>query len=353
MEQLKKLKRQSVASLLILIILLGAMGIFGIVASNLFTREPDARNLFDVPRDELEGAYVTVEINNIYGCYAYTETYENGKPTGQITQKEYVIDANEEDYMSLILSGKLMEQADALLEECDAFYYGEINAITKAFTVTGQVQKLSAESLQMYHEVMGYDMLTEAERDILLPLYLAPVNELEPVPLFFGLFFIGIALFFLIWSMSGKYQKQVKEKLTELFGDNTERADEFLRQLMDTPHVNKMHIHGGYILIRQGCNQKLLDSQDLVWAYKQTVQQKLYGIIPMGKTHRLVMKLADGRETFLVMKEADIKEQLTKILNQFPSCAIGYSDQMAALYKKDPNVMRQVAAVQRRTPSNP
>lgn len=348
MEQLKKLKRQSISSLLVLIIFMGAIGVFGIGASNLFASEPEARNLYEVPREELEGAYVTAEIEWVYGCYAYTETYEDNKPTGIITQKEYVIDANENDYMCLILDADMMDQGDALLDECDAFYYGETDAITKTFTVTGEVKPLTGESLSMYQEFMGYDMLSTAEQEIVLPLYLAPANyDLEMVPLFFGLFFIGIAIFFLIYGLSGTCQKQVKKKLEQMFGDNTERADEFLRQLMEAPHVNKVHISGGYILMRQNLNQVLLDSNDLVWAYKQTVQQKLYGIIPMGKSHRLVLRTADKKEFFAVMKEEQVKEQLTKILRQFPTCAIGYSDQMAAFYKKDPDTMRKVAAAQR------
>lgn len=353
MEQLKKLKRRSIASLLALILLLGAIGVFGVAASNLFAKEPEARNLYEVPREELEGAYVTVEVEWIYGCYAYTETYENNRPTGEITQQEYVIDANETDYMCLILDGDWMDKADDLLDECDAFYYGETDQVTKTFTVTGEVKRLPSDSLELYHEAMGYDMLTPAEQEILLPLYLSPASyDLEPVPLFFGLFFIGIALFFLVSALSGAYQKQIKQKLQELFGDNTERADEFLRHMMSTPAVQKMHIDGGYILLQQGITQMLLDSSDLVWAYKQTVRQKLYGIIPMGKSHRLVLKLANKKEVFVVMKEAQIKEQLNKILQQFPTCAIGYSDQMAALYKKDPNVMRQVAAAQRSSAPN-
>lgn len=353
MEQLKKLKRQSIASLLVLIILMGAIGVFGVAASNLFASEPEARNLYEVPREELEGAYVTVDVEWIYGCYAYTETYENNKPTGIITQQEYVIDANEEDYMCLILDGEWMDKADDLLDECDAYYYGETDQITKTFTVTGEVKKLPSDSLELYYEAMGYDMLSAAEQEILLPLYLSPASyELEVVPLFFGLFFIGFAVFFLIYGLSGACQKQVKNKLNQLFGDNTERADEFLRQLMETPHINKVHISNGYVLMRQNLNQVLLDSNDLVWAYKQTVRQKLYGIIPMGKTHRLVMKTADKKEFFAVMKEEQVKEQLTKILQQFPTCAIGYSDQMAALYKKDPETMRKVAAAQRSSAPN-
>ncbi len=348
MDPVKKLKRKSLTSLLFIIIFFFAFGILGIAGSNLFASEPDAYYLYDVPRDQLEGSYVTVTVDWIYGCYAYTETYENNRPTGIITEKEYVIDANADDYMCLVLGGDLMDKADALLEECDAYYSGETDEITQSFTVTGQVKQLPYDSLELYHEAMDYDNLPSVEKEIILPLYLSPANtELEPVPLFFGLFFIGLGLFFLIQALTGHYQKQIKKKLVELFGENTERANEFLKSLMKTPAVGHIHINNGYLLLNQSLNQKLLDEKDLVWAYKQTIRQKLYGIIPIGKSHRLVLKLANGKEIFVVMKEKQIKEQLTKIAQQFPTCAIGYSDQLAQLYKKDPNTMRQVAAAQR------
>ena len=60
-----------------------------------------------------------------------------------------------------------------------------------------------------------------------------------------------------------------------------------------------------------------------------------------------MLKQANGKELAVVMKEKQVKEQLTRIAQQFPICAIGYSDKLAGLYRKDPNTMRQVAAAQR------
>lgn len=348
MHNLKKLKRQSLASISFLVVFFVVFGIIFMITSNLFYTEPEARNLYEVPREELEGTYVTVDLEWIYDCYAYTETYEDNKPTGIITQKEYLIDANENDYMCLILEDPWMAQADALLEECIAYYNWETDEITKTFTITGEVKALDSESVALLHEYMEYDQLSAEEQAMILPLYLSPANtEIDYVALIMGFVFTVFGLAFLVAGLAGSYQKQVKQKLTDLFGENTDRADEFLGQLMDTPSVSKLHISGGYLLLRQGMAQMLLDASDVVWAYKQTVRQKLYGLIPMGKSHRLVIKKADGKEVAIVMKEDQIKQQLMKVAQQFPTCAIGYSDQMAALYKKDPNIMRQVAAAQR------
>lgn len=348
MQNLAKLKRQSLLSILFLVIILVGFGVFFITASNLFYQEPEARNLYDVPREELEGAYVTVDLEWIYDWYAYTETYEDGKPTGIITQKEYLIDANETDYMCMILDKDLMAQADALVEECIAYYNWETDEITTGFTVTGEVKRLSGESLDLMHEYVEYDQLSAEEQAAFLPLYLEPADaDVDYVMLVMGFVFVVIGLAFLAATLGGSYQKQVKQKLHDLFGENTERADEFLGQLLETPSLNKLHISNGYILLHQGMNQMLLDVNDVLWAYKQTTRQKLYGIIPIGKSYSLVVKKADGKELSVVMKEEEVTQQLKKIANLFPTCAIGYTDQMAAMYKKDPNIMRQVAAAQR------
>lgn len=63
MEQLKKLRRRSLASLSFLILLLFVIGSFGVYASNLCASEPEAWYLYDVPADQLEGTYVTVDLN--------------------------------------------------------------------------------------------------------------------------------------------------------------------------------------------------------------------------------------------------------------------------------------------------
>ena len=348
MQNFAKLKRQSLLSVIILVVILVGFGGLFIAVSNLFYREPEARNLYDVPREELEGAYVTVDLEWIYDWYAYTETYEDGRPTGIITQKEYLIDANETGYMCLILDKDLMEKADALVEECIAYYNWEIDEITAGFTVTGEVKRLSEESIGLMHEYVEYDQLSAEEQAAFLPLYLSPADtDVDYVMLVMGFIFVVFGLALLIATLGGSYQKQVKQKLQDLFGDNTERADEFLGQLLDTPSVSKLHISNGYIFLHQGMNQMLLDANDVLWAYKQTTRQKLYGIIPVGKSYSLVVKKTDGKELSVVMKEEEVTQQLKKIANQFPNCVIGYTDQLAAMYKKDPNIMRQVAAAQR------
>lgn len=350
---LNKLKTRTLLWMLFPVLLLAVIGICCFAESNLFAEEPTPQNLFEVPRDELEGAYVTVDVEWIYGCYAYTEETRNNIPTGKITEREYLIDANADDYMALILSGDLMDQAEALMAECDDFYNGSAEEITQSFTVTGYVKKLPTDSLDFYHEALDYYSLSAAEREIILPLYLAPADfDLNVIALIISLVCIAAAVLLLVLVFQGRFQRQITEKLEQMFGDNPERQDEFLKHMLNkVPNVGGMRMDNGYIYLCQGMSHYLYDSRDLVWAYQQVTRQKLYGIITVGKNYGVALKMADGTSKVVAMPKKKVGEMLQKIAEQFPGCVIGYSDQLAALYNQNRGAMANVAAAQRSNPT--
>lgn len=346
---LNKLRTRTLLWMLFPVLLLAVIGICLFAESNLFAEEPTPQNLYEVPRDELEGAYVTVDVEWIYGCYAYTEETRNNIPTGKITEREYVIDANADDYMALILSGDLMDKAEALMAECDNYYNGGSDEITQSFTVSGYVKKLPSDSLDFYHEALDYYSMSFAEREIVLPLYLAPANfELNVIVLIISLVCIGVAVLLLVLVFQGRFQRQITEKLNLMFGDNPERQDEFLNHMLNkAPNVGGMRMDNGYIYLCQGVSHYLFDSRDLVWAYEQVTRQKLYGIITVGKNYGVALKMADGTSKMVSMPKKKVNEMLHKIAEQFPGCVIGYSDELAALYNQNRAAMANVAAAQR------
>ena len=67
--------------------------------------------------------------------------------------------------------------------------------ITQSFTVTGYVKKLPTDSLDFYYEALDYYSLSAAEREIILPLYLAPADfDLNVIALIISLVCIAAAL---------------------------------------------------------------------------------------------------------------------------------------------------------------
>lgn len=349
MDYLKKLKWQGFAGTLLLIVFCAAIGILGVSASNLFTEPPEALELWEVPRDELEGSYVTAEVEYIYGCYAYTEVTRDGRPTGEITEREYLIDANEEDFMALILSGKDMEKAEKLLEQSDQFFYGEIDEITASFQVTGFVRKLPSDSIRLLHEAVDYNTLPPAEQEIYLPLALESEEfQLEVVPLVFGALFLGAAIFLTVLKLSGHYQKQLRRKLEEMFGGNPERSNDFMRYMLESvPKTHGLRIVQGYVLARSGGFDILLDSKDLVWAYRQVTRHRLYGIIPLGKSYAVMLRTADGKRHSIPMSQKATDQVLSLLGQCFPQTVIGYSSELERLYLSDRAAMARVAESQR------
>ena len=349
MDYLKKLKWQGILGTVLLVVFLAGMAAVGFAGSNLFAEPPEAEELWDVPRDKLEGSYVTVEVEYIYGCYAYTEVTRDGRPTGEITEREYLIDANEQDYMALVLSGDQMEQAEKLLEESDQYYYGEIDEITETFRVTGYVRELPSDSIRLLHEAVDYYRLSPAEQDIYLPLALHSEEfELEVVPLIFGIVFAIAALVFAGLKLSGQYQKHLRRKLEQMFGGNRERSNDFMKFMLESvPKIHGLRIARGYLLARVGGYDMLYDVNDLVWAYQQTTRHRLYGIIPMGKSYSLMLCTADGKRQSITMSDKATKEILTQLRGSFPNTVIGYSKELENLYNTNRTAMAGVAASQR------
>jgi hypothetical protein len=72
---------------------------------------------------------------------------------------------------------------------------------------------------------------------------------------------------------------------------------------------------------------------DLLWAYQKVTQKKLYYIIPAGKTYELKLNFADA-ELALPGKEAQITQAIEQLAGARPWVVYGFSDQLAALWKK-------------------
>jgi len=349
MDYLKKLKWQGIVGTLFLVLLLAVIGVACIAGSNLFTEPPEAEELWDVPRDELEGSYVTVEVDFIYGCYAYSEETRDGKPTGNIKEREYLIDANAQDYMALILSGDDMEKAEKLMKQSEAYYYGEIDEITASFEVTGYVRKMPSDSQRLLYEWLDYYTLPPAEQDIYLPLALEREEyETEIWLVVIGAGLLGAAAFFMVRKLSGHYQKNLRVKLEQLFGGTPERGNDFMKYMLEqAPRIHGLRIARGYLLTRLGGYDTLFDSSDLVWAYREITQHKLYGIIPTGKSYAVMLCTKEGHRHSIAMSQKETTQVLNQLMADFPQTVIGYSKELESLYISNRAAMAGVAAAQR------
>lgn len=348
---MKKLKLESLTAMIPILLCLALFAAAFFAASNLFFTEPqEPVYLYDVPREELEGSYVTVDLDYIYGSYAYSEAYEDGNPTGRITQREYLIDANWDDYMCVVFRGDRMHKADLLLSQSDEVYYGKREEITANFPVTGFVKPLPPDSQQMLKSALGFSEMTPQEQAPYLMLYIEPVNtEIDPVYLWLGIAMCAIMLVLLVLALSGYCQRSVKIWLNINFLDEQEKARQFLNTLIALPDVHGLRVGSEYMLVRQGYKQHIISADDLLWAYQQSTTHRCMGIIPVGKTNMLVLMLRDGKQIKIQMPILKSKEQLQQIHRQFPNTVTGYSPEIEKLYRSAPQELRHLAASQRTT----
>lgn len=350
MELSKKLKSKSLKKVIlpVCLLMIGVIVCFAISKVWLLVEKP--ANLYEVPRDELEGKYVTVEVPYIYACYAYTEQYKNDKPTGVITSSEYIIDANVDDYCGLFLPKNMVELGDKLLDESEAYANYETDEITETFTVKGIMKRMPDDSLDYYHETVNYDSWDLGDQERFLPLYLVARGDDENVGTFA---LLGIALVLLVSAVvmlgkaaSGNNQKQLMQKAQELSPGNPDYILTHVEQMYENaPSVGGLRMNASLILLEQGPKQFLYGAKDLVWAYQNTVQHRTNGI-PTHKSYHLILRMADGITKDVAMKEAQVKEQLQKIFALIPGCALGYSQELEAMYKSNRAGLAGVASSQ-------
>ena len=354
MELKKKLRARSLKRALLPAIALMICGVIVLALSEFWLLIQKPVNLYDVPRRELYGKYVTVEVPYIYTSYAYSEEYRNNRATGTITSCEYIIDANQYDYCGLYLPKDLVAKGDALEEKSESYLYGDIDdeeLLGYSFRVTGIMKAMPSDSLDYYYEAIGFQNMTADQQDLFLPLYLEARSSSALTTtwllLVFGLVLLGAGVVILVKAASGGDQKQFMQKAEELSPGNPEYILAHAEQLYDmAPSVGGLRMNASLILIEQGRRHYLYGTKDLVWAYQNTVQHKTNGI-PTGRSYHLILRMADGSSRDLAMREEQVKEQLQKIRALVPGCALGYSQELADLYQKDRPALRNIAAAQR------
>lgn len=348
MEFVKKMKRKSIRNSVWLALLPFVFGVLSLWGSDIGWLFQKPQELWEVPEEELEGAYVTVELPFLYGAYAYEEEYEDNRPTGKTVSMEYLIDANDVSYCGLYVSGSAMKKADALMEQCYAYAEGTGDVPEKTFTVTGVMKPMSRDSLRFYKEFLEYDDMSQEEQALFLPLYLDTTVGVNWVMVGIA----GIALIAAVWivayAASGKYQKNLVEAANTLSGGSPEYILDQVSQLRQTDPVCKgLWVGNNLVFIDQGFRQFLYEKKDICWAYPETTRQKLYGVITVGKSHAVNLRTMDGKKYNFPMVSKKIPKTMEVLDSALPDCVTGYSEELEKLYDQNRGQFAQIAAAQR------
>lgn len=151
---MNELKKKSLISSLLPLCILGAVTIF-----LMWDTVPAWLRWMYGPMDmgtvnfelEADGLYVETPL---YGIYDY---YCEEMLNGELSAREYIIDANDWYYMGLRVDEEDMEQSEALLEASYEYLYGDGDgtALEAAqYTVCGTIRRMPEDSLKLYKEYL-------------------------------------------------------------------------------------------------------------------------------------------------------------------------------------------------------
>lgn len=295
---------------------------------------PKPLNFLDV--SNLEGQYVETEVNLIYDWYAYTESTNSSTNISTVTEKEYIIPVGEAEYMGLAVEAGYIDAADELLDASYALLTGASDTSGEGFTVKGTILPLTGESLDFYHQVVGYDDWTAEEQQLFLPLvlkadYLGSMDRSGTWLLTAG---AGAALLAAVWmlvsALTGRYQSRIRAycKASESPEATLEQLDAFYQS---TEPVNGVRL-GRWMLFDAGSKTTVLDGNDVVWAYMRTVQHRTNGI-PTGKTQGVVVRTRGGKTYEISMKKQKMVYELLDAVGQvMPHVVLGYTARLEQLY---------------------
>lgn len=165
----EKLKRQSLKKSLVFTVILVVAAVALLVSTGfgVFKAIGGPKDLYSLSRDQVDGAYVEGEIYGLYGSYA--ETTKNSRTVS----REYIIGVTDEvGYMGLVLRSEDLSAAEDLLRESWDYLDGLTDGTSTVIHVRGTVLPMDEESLEFYHETVGWDEMSAEQQAMFLPYYL-------------------------------------------------------------------------------------------------------------------------------------------------------------------------------------
>jgi hypothetical protein len=107
--------------------------------------------------------------------------------------------------------------------------------------------------------------------------------------------------------------------------------------LASTQAVKGVRVGEKFALLQKSTLVELVNFDRLAWVYNQVTKKKIYGIIPAGSSHALVLYTNDEKryEWAVGGKEETAHQALAKIADHVPWAVYGYTDDIQTMWKKD------------------
>lgn len=304
--------------------------------------------------EALNGKYVRADISYVVDYYTYLEETKSGTPTGEgdIVNVDYMFALPDSDTLWGV---RIKERdLDAFLEEYNAYDEQFLDATITydnlaipfpsvsgtVIPMTHQIEGFFDEVLDMYsipHEYGAYYVLV---KDVVGD---TPINTVYILGGIAGLCVL-FALLLVLRALLGGGQKSVKNYINTVGGYDAEiQLEEWYAK---SEKFGNLRTGPGFLLTQHKTSVTLIPKDEVVWAYQSTT--RVNGV----PSHSLAIGKMDGKIEQIAMKSSDINKAVFYIRENFPDAALGYTDEIAAEFKRDPLLLRSYAAAQRQQESS-
>lgn len=366
---LQALKKKSLKSVLFTIIILVAILVAGIVTLGhsylLWIQGPTYfESLDDNDISNLEGSYLSADVDTLIDYYAETVKSESGKPD-KTTSREYLMPINTEDmtvYIGLEVPSGSITMADAVVEDTMDMLSDEDGSYQWSgayVSVSGTVRRMDEETEQLYRNYIYQlgaddDQIGMEDGCQFLPLVLVDggIGKTSSqgliVAAIVGAVILVILIRILVLALGGGYQKQIRNYIAAT--PNPAATEQQLDRFFEaTEKDGNVRMNPDWLLYVKGVDSWVLAGNDVVWAYQYTLTRKQYGIITVGKEHAVKVFSASENEknhchSISVKNEDAAQQLLAKLQNMYPDAVIGYSEEIERQYNADPAGFHQAVS---------
>jgi len=155
---------------------------------------------------------------------------------------------------------------------------------------------------------------------------------------------IGLPLYaFGVWNIvralkrGGRLERHPIAQALSAYGEPAEIAEHIHQETNDparTFAVGKLQLTSSWLLQPSTYGLTVIHMSDVLWIYKKVTKHSTNGI-PTGTTHAVMINTRNGGGVEVPASDGTTEQMLEELHRRAPWIIAGYSDELAALYKRD------------------
>jgi len=270
----------------------------------------------DLADGYLDNTFVEVKFDDVYDSGYYSTTYDN--EGNEIVDTRY--------YLATLGNYEIILDAKSGVA-------GE--------TYTGELYGMQEWAIQQF-----VDKIAEVEPGTQKAFYSAVMTEDNFRQRgYYGLvlfaLFLFLALAFIITGVRHKHKPELHPSMKDLAKMGpTEFVISRLNTEMEAPHekIGRNHLLANHLLIETCSGFSAVSYNDIVWAYKQNIESKNFGI-HFGSVAAVMVCDRVGRALFAPCKANELDKMFTLLQPRIPNAYKGYTNELASAWREDPRIL--------------